>query len=199
MNGLTFIFYFQCFTVIAFALTDITGYIHIRQEVHLHFDHAVTLTGFATPTFDVKRETPRRITPRTRFLRRRKQLTDRCKQPGIGRRIRTRCPTNRALVDIHNLVQIVHPLNIQIRRWLLNRGTVQVAVRNTEQGIVDQRRFTGTGHPGDTGHHADRNMQIDFLQVVTTGTQQLQPFVTGGTTFCRDRNLLASGEIFTGH
>ena len=63
INALAFVLHFQGFTVVAFAFTDITGHIDIRQEVHLNLDHTITLTGFTTATFDVKAEPSRLITP----------------------------------------------------------------------------------------------------------------------------------------
>jgi hypothetical protein len=58
----SFVLYFQRFAVIAFAVADITWHIHIRQEVHFDFDHAIALTGFAATAFHVKRETACAVT-----------------------------------------------------------------------------------------------------------------------------------------
>ena len=35
IDALSFIFYFQCLPIIPFSLTNLTGNIHIRQEMHL--------------------------------------------------------------------------------------------------------------------------------------------------------------------
>src|SRR5699024_586199 len=87
VDGFAFVLNFQRFTVIAFTFALIARHVDIRQEVHLHFDHTVALTGFAAPATDVKAETSWRITTRTGFGYDRKQVEHRCNRDGIGRRV----------------------------------------------------------------------------------------------------------------
>lgn len=56
---------FKRFPVISFAMTDVTGNVHVWQEVHFNLDDAITLTGFTATAFDIERKTASRITPFT--------------------------------------------------------------------------------------------------------------------------------------
>ncbi len=58
VNAFSFIFYIQCFAVVAFSAADFTGYIHIRKEVHLDFQNTVSGACFAASAFDIKAKTP---------------------------------------------------------------------------------------------------------------------------------------------
>src|SRR5690606_14960756 len=53
------VLYFQSFAVVARARTGIATHVHVRQKVHFDLEHAIALTRFASPTFDVEREAPR--------------------------------------------------------------------------------------------------------------------------------------------
>ena len=139
MDGFAFVLNLQRFTVIAFAFALVARYVNVRQEVHLHFDHAVALTGFAASAANVKAETSWRITTRTGFRYARKQFAHRRKHAGIGRRVRTRSTTNWALVDIDHFIEMLQPLNIAIRCWFGDGRTIQLALGNWEQCVVNQR------------------------------------------------------------
>ena len=105
MNGFAFVANFQGFAVVAFALTLVAWHVHIRQEVHFHFDYAIALTGFATPAAYVKTETPRVVTACTGFRYAGEQLTNRGEHARVGCRVRARCTANRALVNIDDFVE----------------------------------------------------------------------------------------------
>jgi hypothetical protein len=83
------------------------GDVDVGQEVHFDLDHAVALAGFAAPALDVERETAGAVAARAGFRNAGKQLADRCQQAGVGRRIGARRATDRALVDVDHLVEMV--------------------------------------------------------------------------------------------
>ena len=51
-----FVLDFERFAVVAFAVADFAGDVHVGQEVHFDFNHAVALAGFAAAAFDVEGE-----------------------------------------------------------------------------------------------------------------------------------------------
>ena len=75
----------------------------------MHFDllHAVALARFAAAAAHVEREASRRIPAQLRALRLCKEITDIGEQPRIRRRVRARCPSDRALVYADHLVEII--------------------------------------------------------------------------------------------
>jgi hypothetical protein len=44
---LALVLHFERFAVVAHAVAHVAGHVHVGQKVHLHFDHAVALAGFA--------------------------------------------------------------------------------------------------------------------------------------------------------
>jgi len=79
--------YFQCFTVKAFAVTDVAGNIDIWQKLHLDFDNAFSLAGLAATTFGIEREAISRIPPYSGIGRFGIQVANKGEQAGIGRGI----------------------------------------------------------------------------------------------------------------
>jgi hypothetical protein len=57
----------QRLAVVALALADVAGHVHVRQEVHLHLDHAVALAGLAAPALDVEAEAAGLVAARARL------------------------------------------------------------------------------------------------------------------------------------
>ncbi len=51
----------QGLAVEARPMADVAGHIHIRQELHLDAQLALSLAGFAAPAVDVEREAPRLV------------------------------------------------------------------------------------------------------------------------------------------
>ena len=104
------------FAVVALALADVAGHVDVRQEVHLHLDHAVALAGLAAAALDVEAEAARLVAARARFLRAGEQLADRREQPGVGGRVGARRAADRALVDVDHLVEVLQPVDGVVRR-----------------------------------------------------------------------------------
>ena len=77
----------QRLAVVALAVADVAGHVHVGQEVHLDLDQAVALAGFAAAAAHVEAEAARRVAARARFRHLREQLAQRREQAGVGRRI----------------------------------------------------------------------------------------------------------------
>ena len=84
MNIFTFVTNIQSLTVIALTMADIAGNINIWQEVHFYFKNSITLTGFASTTFNIKGETPCFITTFAGSGHACEQLANWCEYAGIG-------------------------------------------------------------------------------------------------------------------
>ena len=79
----------------------------------------------------------------------RERLADRVEQPGVGRRVAAPRAADRGLVDRHHAVAAGHR-------------------------AVDQRALARAGHAGDHDQHAERDVDVDVLQVVRVGAAHLQ-------------------------
>ena len=75
-------------------MADITGYIHIRQELHFNAQLTLPLAGFAAPTMDIEGKAASLIPAHFAFRQFREQLTHFIKHAGIGAGIGTRCAAN---------------------------------------------------------------------------------------------------------
>ena len=97
----------QRLTVIALPAADLAGYIYVRKEMHLHLQDPVAGTGLAPSALHIKGKPALGIALRLCVRRRRKKITDQIEHAGIGRRIRPGRPSDRALVDIDHLIELL--------------------------------------------------------------------------------------------
>ena len=136
-----FVLHFQGFAVVALAVTHFARHVHIGQEVHFHFQHAIALASLAAAAFDVEREAAHAVTPFARQRHARIQFAYRRENACVSGRVGARSAANRALVDIDDFVELLHAFDVGIRRWLVFGGTVQIAGGDFGQGVVNQGRF----------------------------------------------------------
>ena len=90
VNVLSFIFYLQSLPVVPLSMADLTGHIHIRQEMHLNLQDAVAAAGFAASALYVKAEAPLLVAPGFGVRGGGKQIPDLVKHPCVGSRIGAR-------------------------------------------------------------------------------------------------------------
>ena len=102
-----FVMDLQGLTVVPGTVAHLTGHIDVRQEVHLDFDGAVTLTVLTASTLNVEGEPTRLIAAHFSFGGLGKESTDLVEDTGIGGRIRSWCASDRRLVDVNHLVDFL--------------------------------------------------------------------------------------------
>ncbi len=129
VDVLALVAHLQCFAVIALALAHITGHIDIRQEVHLHLGDTIALTGFAASTLHIEAETARFVATRACLLCAGEQLTYRREDAGIGGGVGAGCATNRALIDVYTLVDVLHTRNGAIGGRCQCRRAIELGCR----------------------------------------------------------------------
>ena len=188
----------QRLPVVALALADIALDIDVRQKVHLHLDDTVAPAGLAASAFYIEAETTRRVTPGAGLVSAGKQFPDRGEEAGIGCRIGTGGAADRALIDIHHLVEVLQALDRPERRRI-PVGRIQGRCGQRIEGVVDQGRFAGSGDAGDTGEQADRQLQVDLLEIVAPRPQQPQiplPILQRGAV--RDLDGESAGQVLAG-
>ena len=112
IDTLSLIFDFQGLPVIALAAADFAGHIDIRQEMHLDLQDTVSAAGLTAAALHVEAETAFLVASRFGIRRGRKEISDQIKDSRIGRRVGTGCPSDRGLVDIDDLVQLLQTQNI---------------------------------------------------------------------------------------
>ena len=165
MNVLSLVANFQRFTVVALPTADIARHIDVRQEMHLDFDDAITLAGFAATAFDIETEASWHIAARARLLRACKQFTNRCEQATVGRRVRARSASDRTLADIDDFVDGSKALQPLVR-CRIAAGAVYFLGHGLVEGVINQRRLARAGYAGNTGHEADGDRCVNVLEVI---------------------------------
>ena len=142
--------------------------------MHLDLQDAVSAAGFAPAALDIETETPLLVAFRLGIGRSGEQIPDQVKYPGIRGRVRTGRTSDRRLVDVDDLIQLLDSYDILV----LARngpGPVQFFCQTLVQDFVDQRAFPGAGNACHASHHSQRELHIYILQIVLPGSDHLQP------------------------
>ena len=120
--------------------------------MHLNLNNTISAAGLTTPALYVEAESALLITFGLGIGSGSKQVTDLIKNAGISSRIGTWSPSNRRLVNINHLIQLLDPQDITV----LSRnhpGSVQIPGKTLIQDLIHQGAFPGSGHTGHTSHH----------------------------------------------
>ena len=88
---------------------SLARHVDVGEEVHLDLQGAVAGAGVAPAALDVEAESARQIAADLRLGRVREQLADVVEHAGVGGRVAPRGPADRALVDVHDLVEMLQP------------------------------------------------------------------------------------------
>ena len=110
-DGLALILHFQGLAVIPLAAADLTGHIHIGEEVHLDFQHAVTAAGFTASALGIEGEPPRAIAAALCLGQGGEEVADVVKEAGVGCRVGAGRAPDGTLVNGDNLVQMLLALD----------------------------------------------------------------------------------------
>ena len=165
VNVLALVAHFQRFAVVALAAADVARHVNVRQKVHFDFHDAVALARFAAAALDVEAEPAAVVPAQLRVRRRRKQRADQIEQPRVRRGIRARRLADRALVDVDDLVEMLDALHAGVRPGADARA-VQIVQQPLFDDFVDQTRFARAGNAGHADEHAERDRNVDVLEVV---------------------------------
>ena len=141
------------------------GHVDVGQELHLDLEGAVAGAGLAPAALDVEGEPARLVAADLRLGGRREQLADMVEHPGVGGRVRPRGAPDRALVDVHHLVQLLDAGDPGVQAGDRPRA-VELAGQRLVQDVVDQRGLTRPRHPGHRDQAAERERHIHPTQVV---------------------------------
>ena len=151
--------------VITLAAAHVTRHVHVRQEVHFHADHAVTLAGLAASALDVEAETAGIVAAGAGLGHGGEQLAQRREQPGVGRRVGARRAPDRTLVDVDDAVDLLQALDALAGRGFDARA-VQVRGGVAEQRVDDERRLARAGNAGDAAEQTQWDLCGHLREVV---------------------------------
>ena len=197
VNVLIFIAHFQGLPVVALAVAHLAGNVHIRQEVHFDPVDTVAPAGFAAAALDIKGKAPFGITPGFGIRGGGKEVADHVENARIGGRVGPGRPPDGGLVNVDDLVQLVHAFNAVVRAGN-GQGPVQVPAEPLVEDLVDQGALAGTGYAGHSSHDAQREADINVFQVVDPGPLHGQPAARPPADR-RDRDVFGPLQVLTRH
>ena len=154
--------------VVALAVALLAGHVDVGQEVHLDLDLAVAAADLAAAALDVEAEAARLVAARPRLLGLGEELADVVEDAGVGGRVGARRAPDRRLVDVDDLVDLAEPVDAVVGAGPQLR-LVQPVGDRVVQGLVDQGRLARAGDAGDAAEDAERDRDVDPLEVVFAG------------------------------
>ena len=178
-------------------MADFTGHVDIRQETHFDFAKTIPLTRFASPAFDIEAKTTSFVPPRARFWEHRVQLANGCEDAGIRRSIRPRSPANRRLVDLDDLVDVFQAFDTLVRARFIE-GAIDISGQRLIEDFVHEGGFTRTGNAANHCHEANRERNIDVLQIMFGRPSNHNRLSIGLPAFVGYRNRSAARQILPG-
>src|SRR4051794_27682108 len=196
-NGVAVELYRECFLVIAAPIAHFALYVYVGHEVHFDAPLAVSLARLAAAPGDVETEAPGLVAALARFGHHRKQVADGREHLGVGGRVGARGAADGRLVDADDFVELVGAFQRFVRAGLLAR-TVEIARQGAVEDIVDQRALAAAAHAGDYGHYAQRDADVDVLQVVLARAIYSEPLAGERTRRIAMKNARGSGQVAAG-
>ena len=164
-DGKALVLHLQRFAVVAAAVADVAGDVHVRQEVHLDALEPVALAGFAAAALDVEAEAAGLVAALARFGKHGVELADGREEAGVGGGVGARRAADGRLIDLDHFVDVFQAFD----GIVLARGVVrsvdffrQRAIKN----VVDERRFAAAGNAGDGDEAAQRKFDGDVFEIV---------------------------------
>ena len=180
--------------VVAEPLAVLAGDVDVGEEVHLDRDDAVPLAGLAASPFHVEREATGPEAARLRVGHHRKQIPDEGEKARVGRWVRSGRPADGRLIDLDHLVERGDAVNLVVSARFVRRP-VQRSRKRSVQDVVHQGGLARPADAGDRCEQADRNPDVDVLQVVRAGASDDDLALERGAPDARRRDGAQACEV----
>ena len=160
--------------VVALAAARIALDPDVGQEVHLDAKLAVALALLATAAGHVETEPPRLVSAKFRLGQLGEERADQVQGPRERGRVGTGGLPQGLLIDADHLVDLLDAAD-RIVGAGKGLGTMQRAGQRRVEHVFDQRTLAAAAGAGDHGKRAQRDLDVDVLQVVVAGAADFQP------------------------
>src|SRR5713226_8659908 len=185
------------FGFVAAVVADFAGDVDIGKKIHFDAAEAIALAGFATATFDVEAEAAGTVATFARFREHGEEFTDGREDAGVGGGIGARGAADGSLVDLDDFVDLIAADDFAMRAGRLLRA-IEFLREGAVENVVDEGGFAGTGNAGDDGEQTEGQRDVDVLQIVGAGAENLDGFAVGATAFFGDGDMGGAAEIAAG-
>src|SRR6185503_9934543 len=116
------------------------------------------------------------------------------KEPAIGSGIAPGRPSDRGLVDLDDLIDILQPFYALIFQWRHLRS-IGMFAQDRIQCLIDQRRLAAATDARDHNELAQREFDIHVLEVVSPGALYFQKLSIALSPLLRYLDLLMTVQI----
>ena len=164
----------------------------VGEELHLDLDDPFAFARLAAAAGHVEREVAGRQPARLRVLGRGEQLADRIERLEIGDRVGSRRAPDRRLVDEDDVGDELGAFELAMRADAAI-PVVLGALQRRVDDVVHERALARAADAGHAGQHAERNLDVDVLEVVLRRAEDPQALVgrAAARRRHRDRELVA--------
>ncbi len=197
VDVLAFVFDLEGLSVVAAALADFAGYIHIGQEVHLDLYDTVTAAGLAAAAFDVEAEAALVVSAYLSLGHAGEEVADGGEHPGVGGGIGAGGAADGRLVDIDDLVDVLQSLDGPEFAGGLSEVVDDVR-RALVQDFIDEAAFAGAGDARDADEFPQGEGHVDVLEVVFLGAAHREEKAVAGPSEVGHADLAFAGEVLAG-
>ena len=163
--GFAFILDLQGLPVVAGSFALLAFDINIRQEVHLDLDQPIPMASLAPSALHIEGEATALVASHSGLLGLGKGLPDRVEDLGVGRRIGSRRPSDGALINDNDFIDLRVEQELVVLPWSL-AGPVDLLHQSPVESIVDQCGLARSRDSGDGRQDADGNSRIYILQII---------------------------------
>src|SRR5467141_322485 len=185
------------FGIVAAAPAHFAHHVNIRQKIHFDAAKAVALAGFAAAALDVKAEAAGAVAAFARFRKHGKEIANGREDAGISGGIRARRAADRGLIDFDDFVDVLGADNFAVRGGRFGRA-IEFLRERAIKNVVDERGFAGTRDAGDDSEQAERQRDVDILEIVGAGAENLYRFAVGAAALFGNEYLGGAAEVLTG-
>ncbi len=187
----------QRFLVVALAAADFAEDVDVGQEVHLDAALAFALAGFAASAGHVEGEASGLVATLARFRQHGEEIANLREDAGVGRGIRTRRAANRRLVNANDFVDVLDSGDRLVLTGLFAR-TIEPLRQRAVEDVIHQRGFARAGHAGDNRHHAQREGDVEILEVVFRRAEDGDRIAVGVAALRTHLDLHFAGDVLAG-
>ena len=134
--------------VVSSAAADVTLHVNVGKEVHLNALYTVTLTRLTSSAAHVKGKSARIVALCLGVFGLGKKIAYICEESRIGCGVRARCSSNRALVNVDNLIEILESLD-SVDLAGLGYRAIKLLCQSSIQNSVDERGLSAARNTGN--------------------------------------------------
>ncbi len=164
-NIFSFVPHFQGFPVVPRAVAHFAGHVDIRKKLHFYLDDAIAVASLAAAAFHIETEATRFVAPHFRLRGLAVKFANIIEYTGIGGRIRPGRAADGLLIDVDDLIHVLHAFHGIILAGTVG-GVIFDIAQSLVQNFIDQGTFPRARFAGDYGESAQRNGHIDVFQIV---------------------------------